>query len=212
MSIYLPYTYLIGWTALDKWYYGVRHAQGCHPSDFWEKYFTSSTYVTEIRQLYGDPDIIQIRKTFANAVSAMHWERNVLTRLNVAESARWINQSCGYWPLRVITEETRRKMSAAAASNMSTENRQKITDGAKTRKPVSLAARAKMSASAKKRKRDPHSEETRQKIAKANIGKKMSVVARSRMSDAETGKSLSKEHCAKISQSVTTWWEDREQK
>jgi len=44
-SIYqsnLPYTYLIGWSNLNTWYYGRRTSKNCHPSDLWQKYFTSS--------------------------------------------------------------------------------------------------------------------------------------------------------------------------
>ena len=37
-----PYTYLIGWSKLDKWYYGCRYGINCHPDDFWKTYFTSS--------------------------------------------------------------------------------------------------------------------------------------------------------------------------
>jgi hypothetical protein len=40
-----PYTYLIGWSHLNKWYYGRRTAKGCHPSELWVKYFTSSKSV-----------------------------------------------------------------------------------------------------------------------------------------------------------------------
>ena len=31
------YTYVIGWKDVDKYYYGVRFAEGCQPSDLWEK-------------------------------------------------------------------------------------------------------------------------------------------------------------------------------
>lgn len=47
MSIYIPFTYLIGWSKYDKWYYGVRFAKGCNPDDLWNTYFTSSGILHE---------------------------------------------------------------------------------------------------------------------------------------------------------------------
>ena len=43
-----PYTYLIGWSNLNKFYYGVRYGKGCHPSDLWVKYFGSRN--AEVKQ------------------------------------------------------------------------------------------------------------------------------------------------------------------
>ncbi|MCA9496708.1 MAG: hypothetical protein KC589_07200, partial [Nanoarchaeota archaeon] len=80
-SIYTPYTYLIGWSNLNKFYYGVRTAKNCNPNDFWVKYFTSSKEVKKFRKENGDPDIIQIRKTFKDKDSATKWESTVLRRL-----------------------------------------------------------------------------------------------------------------------------------
>lgn len=87
-----PYTYLIGWSKLDLWYYGVRYATGCNPTDLWVKYFTSSQYVSEIRKSSGDPDVIEVRKIFVDVESAQKWEFNVLTRLKVNSSKKWINK------------------------------------------------------------------------------------------------------------------------
>jgi len=93
MSIYIPYTYLIGWTKLNFWYYGVRYARGCNPSDFWVTYFTSSKRVKLFRIEYGEPDIIQIRKTFLNKKSALEWEHKVLRRLKVTRKDYWLNET-----------------------------------------------------------------------------------------------------------------------
>lgn len=91
--IYTPYTYLIGWSKYDKWYYGVRYQQGCHPSDLWQSYFTSSKHVKRFQNKHGDPDIIQIRKTFDCRNRALLWERNVLFRMNVKNDGRFLNAS-----------------------------------------------------------------------------------------------------------------------
>jgi hypothetical protein len=98
MNTYQPYTYLIGWSKLDQWYYGVRFAKNCNPSDLWTKYFTSSKYVALIREQHGDPDVIQIRRTFTSAKQAVLWEDRVLRHLNVTQNLRWINRNiAGHW-------------------------------------------------------------------------------------------------------------------
>lgn len=88
------YTYLIGWTSSDRWYYGVRYAYGCDPSDLWVTYFTSSNFVKRQRQLYGDPDVIQIRRVFGNnSKMAKLWEERVLRRVKVLDDPKWLNRS-----------------------------------------------------------------------------------------------------------------------
>lgn len=89
----IPYTYLIGWSNLNKWYYGVRYRKGCNPSELWEKYFTSSQVVKKFRKLHGDPDIILVRRTFNDIDSARLWEQKVLRRLKVVENNKWLNQT-----------------------------------------------------------------------------------------------------------------------
>jgi hypothetical protein len=76
----IPYTYFIKWTNQNKWYYGVRYAKDCSPSDFWVEYKTSSKHVKEFVQIHGDPDVIEIRKTFNTAEKARCWEERVLKR------------------------------------------------------------------------------------------------------------------------------------
>jgi hypothetical protein len=93
MNIYQPYTYLIGWSTLNKWYYGVRYAKTCHPSDLWKSYFTSSKHVKQFRKINGEPDVIQIRKIFNCSDAARQWEHKVLNRMNVKSSIIFLNQS-----------------------------------------------------------------------------------------------------------------------
>jgi hypothetical protein len=98
MNTYQPYTYLIGWSDLDQWYYGVRFAKNCDPSDLWTKYFTSSKYVALLREEHGEPDIVQVRKTFKSAKQAVLWESQVLHRLSVTQDPKWINRNvAGHW-------------------------------------------------------------------------------------------------------------------
>lgn len=94
MTIYnTPYTYLIGWSEQNKWYYGVRFAKKCHPNDLWTTYFTSSNYVKKFRKEYGEPDIIEVRKIFTCSQKARDWETKVIKRLNLVESNKWLNKT-----------------------------------------------------------------------------------------------------------------------
>ena len=111
---YKPYTYLIGWSSLNKFYYGVRYAKNCHPSDLWKEYFTSSKIVKKYRTLYGEPDIIEIRKTFSDMNSAIIWEQKVLKRVKVLILEKWLNANVAgaIVPLnKPKTKETKQKIS-----------------------------------------------------------------------------------------------------
>jgi hypothetical protein len=88
-----PYTYLIGWSKLNLFYYGVRFSKNCHPNDLFKTYFTSSLEVKKIIIETGYPDIIQIRKTFESVEKARQWEHKVLTRMKVAKDDKWINKT-----------------------------------------------------------------------------------------------------------------------
>lgn len=106
MTIYTPYTYLIGWSKLDRWYYGVRWARGCHPGELWKKYKTSSKVVKAYTKIHGDPDIIQVRKTFTNSNDAVEWEEKVLTRLNVSNNTKWLNKTSQSFRMLLKYKET----------------------------------------------------------------------------------------------------------
>lgn len=92
------YTYLVGWSKLDVWYYGCRYAKNCSPQELWIKYFTSSKLVKNFRKIHGEPDVIQIRKTFDSELSARTWEYKVLKRMKVKNSSRWLNQTDNIFP------------------------------------------------------------------------------------------------------------------
>lgn len=94
----IPYTYLIGWSIHNKWYYGVRYGKACAPEDLWTTYFTSSKYVCKFRELNGEPDIIQIKKTFTCISQAMQYEHKILKRLGVIHKECWLNEHNGTSP------------------------------------------------------------------------------------------------------------------
>ncbi|MFA6198969.1 MAG: hypothetical protein WC679_01020 [Bacteroidales bacterium] len=91
----IPYTYLIGWTSLNKFYYGVRYSKNCNPSDLWKTYFTSSKYVKQFRENFGEPDIIKVRRRFETKEQAFYWEYKVMRRMNVVKSDKWLNKNTG---------------------------------------------------------------------------------------------------------------------
>lgn len=89
-----PFTYLIGWSVHNKWYYGVRFAKNCNPDDLWTKYFTSSKYVQQMREEHGEPDVVEVRRTFLSQIDARLWEQKVLRRLDAVKSTHWLNKTC----------------------------------------------------------------------------------------------------------------------
>lgn len=98
MTIYTehqPYTYLIKWSSTGMKYYGVRYAKGCHPSEFWVSYFTSSDYVTQYIEQHGEPDIRVIRRLFKKSTQAKLWESKVLKKLKVASRSDFLNKNEG---------------------------------------------------------------------------------------------------------------------
>lgn len=88
-----PYTYLIGWPELNLWYYGVRFAKNCDPSELLKTYFTSSIHVVAIIQQHGIPSVSQIRKIFTDITTAREWETRVLKRLGVTKRSDFINRT-----------------------------------------------------------------------------------------------------------------------
>ena len=95
---YKPYTYLIGWSKYNLWYYGCRYSAKSNPEELWIKYFTSSKAVKKIRSEYGNPDVIQVRKIFDDEKSARMWEHKVLKRLKIKNNTKWLNQTDNLFP------------------------------------------------------------------------------------------------------------------
>lgn len=100
---YIPYTYLIGWSALNKWYYGVEYARKtkiANPTNLWTSYFTSSKLVSYYRAVYGEPDVIQVRTLFnvgsdlERMERAATWEKKVLSRIKLVDP-KWLNGRIG---------------------------------------------------------------------------------------------------------------------
>lgn len=154
-----PYTYLIGWTNLNRYYYGVRYADKCSPEDFWVSYFTSSKEVKKMRVKFGEPDVKEIRKVFDDKFSAQIWEKRVLTKMNVLNDNKWLNGNIGgIIDINIIKEKL-------TGRTLSETTKQRMRE-AKLGKKRNTAAWNKGRIGAQK-----HSEETKQKIREHNLGK-----------------------------------------
>jgi hypothetical protein len=187
MSIYQPFTYKLAWTDLGVYYYGVRYAQGCTPADLWTTYFTSSQVVAELRETYGDPDVIEIRRVFEDSDSAIDWEHKVLRRLKVMEKDNWLNRGIGKAPR---FHESHREALKLAAKN------RKYT-------PAGYAA---LSARTKKLWADSDFRKTRID----QITKGMTPEGKARIAEFQRGRTRTDEHKQLISDMRKAEWSDDE--
>lgn len=200
--LHTPYTYLIGWSKLNKWYYGVRTAissfclyeNGCHPNELFVTYFTSSEYVKDFIVKNGPPDIVQIRKKFVNDMAAAKkWECTVIRRMRCMESDIWLNRGNamgGY--IMDDAVKTKRKLAiqkALSGKPRSEEVRNKIRNS-QLGKILSDDHKRKLSEWQKGKPKKPCSEQTKRKISEKTKGLKKSEEAREKMSKSKMGISL----------------------
>lgn len=106
----MAYTYLIGWSKYDKFYYGARWAKDCSPDDLWNTYFTSSKHIKAFRKEHGEPDVIQVRKVFNDVDKCKLHERKALEKLNVLNNDKWLNKNINgmFLPTGPQTDEHRK--------------------------------------------------------------------------------------------------------
>lgn len=134
----MPFTYLIGWSMLNKWYYGVRWAKTASPDAFWTEYKTSSRYVKQFIQVYGEPDVIQVRRKFTDQHKARLFESRVLHRLNYIDpfgpKSKWLNRTTN----KSIYNPTAYIRTPVIRARLSKLNKGKIVSD-DTRKKISLS-------------------------------------------------------------------------
>lgn len=151
----VPYTYLIGWSKHNKWYYGVRFAKNCHPSELWIKYKTSSKYVDKFVKENGEPDIIQVRKKFNSKEKARLWEEKVLIKMDVLNNQdKWLNKN--------IHPAILYEVNPCLGKKMSEETKKKISDTRILRNIPSPTKGRKLT------------QEQKQHLRNINLGKKQS--------------------------------------
>jgi DNA-binding CsgD family transcriptional regulator len=75
----------------------MRNGKDADPSTLWTSYFTSSESVKQFRHTHGEPDIIQIRKTFVCPKCCSRWEKKVLRRINAKDNPKFLNKSNQSW-------------------------------------------------------------------------------------------------------------------
>lgn len=172
------YTYLIGWSRLNKFYYGAQWNKNADPAALWKTYFTSSKWVAKFRAEFGEPDIIEVRKQFGfDAMACRAWEERVLNRARKTIPGVWLNRASGNrkWFLQTgwsHSESTKKRISEAKSGRpgrpQSPETRAKIAASktGKTRE-FSREHRERLSSAGKVR---VFSEEHRKKLASAGTG------------------------------------------
>lgn len=166
-----PYTYLIGWTKHDLWYYGVQFGENSDPSNLWNTYFTSSKKVQMLREDIGEPDVVEVRKHFFSQEEARAWETKVIRRLGAVQSSKWLNQTDNtgnfYWQGKrpPITKEHAEKLAEAKrGKKISKEHARKLHEG---------------------RRNSTNSKEHIEAYRKANLGSKRSEESKQKMRDAK---------------------------
>lgn len=179
--IYTPYTYLVGWSKLRVFYYGSRYSKRAHPSDLWVTYFTSSKYVAKFRQEHGEPDIIEVRKTFNDPKLALTWELRVLRRMGVVKRNDFLNKTDRHGIRSVgapLSENHRRNISKGLQGKVkiSADQRTKIAESNATRQ-VTDKVRVAMANTAKL-------EVTRNAVAMSNRKRIISDETRAKLSAA----------------------------
>ena len=107
----MNYTYLIGWSQQNQYYYGVRYSKHADPKELWTTYFTSSRHVANFRKIYGEPDIVEIRKEFLDSDKAREWECRVLTKLRIPKNPKFLNKTNNKAIYYERNEEWKRKRS-----------------------------------------------------------------------------------------------------
>jgi len=170
----------VGWTKHDLWYYGVQYNSKARPENLWTTYFTSSKIVKTIREKYGEPDVIEVRKIFSNKDDARLWEHKVLRRIGARKSKRWLNQTDNlhHYPRSPKSPWNKGK-------KLSAEQKEKIRDSLKGR-TLSDEHKAKMSVAQQKRDKSI-SDETRLKMRNSKVGKNTTPETKEKMRIAKLG-------------------------
>lgn len=205
--IYSPFVYLIRHIPSGKFYAGSRTAKGCHYSDLWTNYFTSSKYVKELINSDGI-DSFQILMIFecVGRNNALQFETTLLKAVDAAKSRSWLNKTnsdgkfsqTGIFTINCNSRKAKFSKERKKCKPYSLERRLNMSAG-KIGVLASESHKANISASLKGRK---HSSEAIAKISAAHRGSKRSNETCEKMRISQTGKVLTSRQKSKISESM----------
>ena len=93
-----PYIYFLYWEGRGehipaRMYIGSQHGKGCHPDNLWKTYFTSSWYVQQQREMYGEPVKIFTIECTDYEGQAGEMEERFLRKVRADRNPTFINQS-----------------------------------------------------------------------------------------------------------------------
>jgi hypothetical protein len=193
----IPFTYLIKHIPTNKYYYGVMYRKGCHPNDFWTKYFTSSKKVKNLIKKYGKKSFkFEIRKTFKTQQAALNWEHKVLKKMKVIYRNDFLNQTDNKCFDPILVSKILKKIYKGKNNPFYNKTHTK-----KTRQKIRLAnlGRKHTKESLEKLKLanlgknnpmygKPRTKEVKQKLRLANLGKKHTKESIEKMRLASSGK------------------------
>lgn len=181
-----PYVYLIRSIITKQFYCGSRYAKGCHPNDFWVKYFTSSKKVKALIEEHGT-ESFQVVNIYpvAEVHQARALEHQILKDLNASRNPLWLNQSNG-----LSVDNSGRKQTAAHTAKLGA-----IRKGKPNPKPEGWVSPLKGI---------PRSEEVKLKIRTAEQGKHVSDETRAKLSTANKGKPWSEARRAAYEKQTST--------
>lgn len=220
------YTYYVKHLKTGLQYYGVKYGKSADPAKFWKPhgYFTSSKIIKAMVKEEG-PEAFraEVRKIFQSKEEAVNYEQRFLRRVKAPTSPQWLNQAYGTGPYLdkfgvrntnkgvPKSEEHKRKISEAHKGKKhprTPEWTAKIAEANRGKSswnkgvPHSDEARKKMSETRKGTKRGPMSEEAKEKIRRAKLGKKLSEEQKKKISESLTGRVVSDEQKKKVSETL----------
>lgn len=93
----IPYFYRVCFKPTGQYYIGIQYGKDAHPTNLWDKYFTSSKVVKSLIKQYGLSSFTyKVTKTFNTAKEAMHYESRFLLRVKANKNEKFLNLSLGF--------------------------------------------------------------------------------------------------------------------
>jgi hypothetical protein len=114
-----PFTYLLYCKATKQYYYGSRYSKGCHPSQLWNTYYTSSKVIKQLISEHGTTAFeAKVTRVFDTKEEARQWEYRFLCKVKASKNPNWLNQHNGDGKFingggLKLTKEHRDKIAAA---------------------------------------------------------------------------------------------------